>query len=952
MRLMSPRSVIRTEFFLVLLVLAMLASTSYGAPPERKLRKPKPHPKLRLPAATRGDAAVLTLGARLPEVAEAYDLKPAQLISLLRADLSLAVDRRGRLHFTEEPVPEGAPEAAATGDLPPPGMATPTTANAFALHSLPGSKRTIYLDFRGRVLSNTAWNNEFRGGADIVAPPFDTDGNPGSFSESELGTIVKIWQRMAEDFAPFDVDVTTQLTDEGQLTRSSEEDEIFGMRVLLSPLSPVLGNYGGLAYVGVFDDIGDYYKPAIVMPERLSRSEKNMAEAASHEVGHTLGLSHDGTTTGSSYYQGGGTGETSWAPLMGAGYTKNLTQWSRGEYQFANNHENDLAIIQTLGLEERPDDHGDSRESATFLAAGSSFAVTGVIGLESDVDMFSFDTAAGEVSLLVSPASLGSNLDVLLQLFRADGSLVATNNGLTNLAAGLSLTLPAGRYFVAVQGTGKGLPTGSSGYSSYGSMGQYLLQGTLVDPSGSVPPVAIAQANPTTGPAPLLVRLNGADSFDQDGTLVQFAWNFGDGQGATGAEVTHTYSSTGQYQAELTVVDNSGFSRSAAVTITVTPPNLPPVARATANPVSGTVPLSVDFNGSGSSDPEGALGELRWDFGDGTGGTGPTPTHLYSIPGRYVAWLIVTDAGGLSASNAVNIEVLSPVHPPTARFTATPATGPAPLLSTLDATVSTAGDQPLAQFTWLFGDGDGDSGPVVNHTFAAEGAYDVTLVVTDAVGLTSTNTQRIVVSAPLIPVATGNLAPTPVASATPASGMTPLPVSFSSAGSLDPDGYIASFAWNFGDGTTGTGPAPLHTYLIPGDYVAVLTVTDDRGASRSTAVNVQALPDLRLRTQSITLVTGGTTTSQAVRATVRVTDASGNPLAGVTVKGSWSGQVTGTSSAVTDANGNAVMTSSRTSTNGSITFKITQLTASGRIYAPELNVVSSAKIRITGLPSS
>ncbi len=77
---------------------------------------------------------------------------------------------------------------------------------------------------------------------------------------------------------------------------------------------------------------GTYYKPALVFPERLGNSDRYIAEAAAHECGHTLGLLHDGTTTGTEYYAGHGTGATGWAPIMGNGYYKSLTQWSKGEY--------------------------------------------------------------------------------------------------------------------------------------------------------------------------------------------------------------------------------------------------------------------------------------------------------------------------------------------------------------------------------------------------------------------------------------------------------------------------------------------------------------------------------------------------------------------------------------------------------------------------------------------
>ena len=89
---------------------------------------------------------------------------------------------------------------------------------------------------------------------------------------------------------------------------------------------------GGVAYVGIFDNVGDTYKPALVFFDMLgSGNEKYVAEAISHEAGHNMGLNHDGAA-GTGYYQGHGSGATGWAPIMGVGYYQPLVQWSKGEY--------------------------------------------------------------------------------------------------------------------------------------------------------------------------------------------------------------------------------------------------------------------------------------------------------------------------------------------------------------------------------------------------------------------------------------------------------------------------------------------------------------------------------------------------------------------------------------------------------------------------------------------
>lgn len=527
-------------------------------------------PPVNLPEVSRSEKAIQNLGAHLPDVARAYGLRAEELQSLLREDASLAVDRAGRLHFTD-PAPAEALPAEATAEA-----ALAPLADTFRLHSRPGAKRIIYLDFDGHVISGTGWNSTYNAGRDIVAPPWDIDGSPATFGDVERTRIQQIWQRVAEDYAPFDVDVTTELGSESQITRSGTSDEYYGTRVLISAISSYFGHYGGIAYVGVFDDVGDTYKPALVFPENLGpNGEKYIAEAASHEAGHNLGLSHDGTST-TGYYEGHGSGVTGWAPIMGAGYYKNLTQWSKGEYSGANNKQDDLAVMQAYGLPVRADDHGNTAVSASYFPAGVQLSVSGVIERQTDTDVFAFTTGAGVISINVLVADLGANLDMIVELRDANGNLLATHNPVDQLGATLNYSVPAGTYFLHVRGAGFGDPL--TGYSAYGSLGQYWILGTVIDPSGTVAPVANASANPASGTAPLLVQFDGSASFDQDGSIVSYSWNFGDGTTGTGATVSHTYAA-GTYTATLTVTDNSGLSSSKSLAIQAQPPVVPTTVR-------------------------------------------------------------------------------------------------------------------------------------------------------------------------------------------------------------------------------------------------------------------------------------------------------------------------------------------------------------------------------------
>ena len=346
----------------------------------------------------------------------------------------------------------------------------------FFLNSNPGAKHTIYLDFDGHTTTNTSWNSQY-GINSIYTPAYDIDGNVSSFSDSELTRIQHIWQRVAEDFLPFDVNVTTEDPGTDALRRNSIADQTWGTRVAIGGNSRDwfgANNAGGVAYIGSFDWFSD--TPAFVFEENLSNgNEKFIAEAITHEVGHTLGLNHDGIGN-SSYYSGHGSGATGWAPILGTAYYKEVTQWSRGDYNNANNQEDDLNIITKNGFGYREDDHGDTNTSATALNIfGQNFTGNGIIERNTDYDVFSFTTDSGTVSLDILPGQRGANLDILALLYDAQGNLIASSNPFEQLSANFNLSLEAGEYYLHVTGTGK-----EGAYSDYGSLGQYSINGTVV----------------------------------------------------------------------------------------------------------------------------------------------------------------------------------------------------------------------------------------------------------------------------------------------------------------------------------------------------------------------------------------------------------------------------------------------------------------------------------------
>lgn len=396
------------------------------------------------------------------------------------------------------------------GSLPDPTLTSGTTvaasqtpayplASTFRLNSLPGAKHTIYLDFTGHTARGTLWNYSGNG-ATITTPAYNTDGRAG-FSSGELQRIQEVWQRVAEDFAPFNVNVTTQEPSVGALVRSSASDTAWGVRVVIggSGNDWAGGNYGGIAYVNSFGSIASVETPAYVFPAGLYNGHAPyVAEAASHEVGHTLGLLHDGTST-AEYHDGGG----GWAPIMGVGYYEPVTQWSRGAYADADNKEDDLSIIASAanGFGYRADDAGNTLAAANMLGVvGTSVGSGGLIERNSDLDVYSFETVGGFANFTVSPAAIGGNLNVLAEILDAAGNVVASANPGGVLSATLNATLTAGTYYLRVSGAGEA----SAGYDDYGSLGQYRVSG---DVAGAIAPPSFSVSDVVATEHPGLMQL-------------------------------------------------------------------------------------------------------------------------------------------------------------------------------------------------------------------------------------------------------------------------------------------------------------------------------------------------------------------------------------------------------------------------------------------------------------
>ncbi len=309
-------------------------------------------------------------------------------------------------------------------------------------------------------------------------------------------------------------------------------------------------------------------------------------------------------------------------------------------------------------------------------------------------------------------------------------------------------------------------------------------------------PSAAIEAAPLTAPgAPL--TFDGSGSAPGERPIARYEWDFQDGTRAEGAQVSHSFARSGRYVVTLRVRDDLPGPCDSSVAQMIVDVNAPPVAVAGAD-VHAAVGETVKLDGRGSYDIDGDIVAWSWDLGDGTTMTGPEVSHAYERPGTYTATLTVRDGADLANSTATSTLRVLVNDPPV------PAPGPERHVAVgeiipFDGSASVDRDGRIIRYAWAFGDGSTGDGAQVPYAYAAPGRYQATLSVTDDSGTSSSTRSAsalIVVNAP------------PVAKAGPDQLVTASEVSFDGSGSSDPDGAIASYAWDFGDGTTGTGPKP------------------------------------------------------------------------------------------------------------------------------------------------
>jgi RHS repeat-associated protein len=410
---------------------------------------------------------------------------------------------------------------------------------------------------------------------------------------------------------------------------------------------------------------------------------------------------------------------------------------------------------------------------------------------------------------------------------------------------------------------GQGVTSGSSinplAQAVYASAGSYTVTLTATDSTGAVVQVTkqinvaldtlpdiVIDAEPRQGQAPLAVDFNANATIASAGdSLTSFQWTFDDGSSATGAIVRHVFTQKGEHLATLLVSDSKNGVSQKSVVIFVNQ-GIAPVASFSSSQVMGTVPLTISFDGGASFDRVhgGDVAQYIWDFGDGSAiANGKTTSHTYTAPGTYDVQLKVFDAAG-SGNVAVQRVVVAPSLPPIAVANASVLNGVAPQLITFNALGSFDPEgAPLVSYEWAFSDGTFDQGISVTHTFTVAGSYQATLRVRDIAGLYS-------IPAILNITITQNLPPIASFTANVSAGLGVLSAAFDASSSTDPDGQIAAYFWDFGDGMQSSGVTTSHIYTTPGQFNVALTVTDNRGAqttlSKSITVRDTQAPVIQL----------------------------------------------------------------------------------------------------------
>jgi hypothetical protein len=393
-------------------------------------------------------------------------LEDRRLLSAGTVDPTLAVDSlptpllstSGAAVMASAPFPKSTFQVGTTHPL----------SSVPALNSLPGARASLYLDFVG------GYTPGYGTYGNITTPAYDRDGDPTTFSNSELASIQKIWSGVAEDYAPFNINVTTVAP--SNMSHGVTETVYIGGNGAWAG-----GGSGGISYVGDFTNTSVPNVAFVFSANLIGKGgpgdPRYTADAASHEAGHSFGLYHQslysGTTMLQQYNPGPGNGTS---PLMGYSYGAARSLWWDGTSSISSRSiQDDMSVIAsgTNGFGYRSETVGNSAATATPLTVqnGTSVRASGIIIKPTDLDFYSVNSGPGQVTFKITVPAGVNDLAPTAELLDASGTTVLARGTAspTNFSVTLTANLAAGgSYRILVSSDG-----------SYGNVGQYSVQGTV-----------------------------------------------------------------------------------------------------------------------------------------------------------------------------------------------------------------------------------------------------------------------------------------------------------------------------------------------------------------------------------------------------------------------------------------------------------------------------------------
>jgi PKD repeat protein len=571
-----------------------------------------------------GQDAIDTFSAeQFKALADSLNVTEEFLKDQMLNDDDLKVDKEGRLLYMDKgPSKDELAELAKVGTMP--VMDAPAGTDLYKLHSKSGASKVLYLDFTGPAIpAGTAW----LGGMPIQAVPFTQN-------------IYAIWKGVMDDYAPFDVDVTTEKPSAEAMERTDFYDKNYGFTVVISgsrDMGICNGMCGGVSYVNVFASVNNKrVQPSWVFSEMypVDNRERYISTVIAHESGHSLGLMHKGIGPHAGFqmtdaYYDGRYHETSvihgalrtHTPIMGKGYYSVIPQWSDGNYSmWSNNKQDDMAYIAE-SIPRIPADTTNTKETASSFQTAYVSNVNGVrtnivktvglIEVAEDLDYYTFDVqnAASDIDFLISNCvdkeatevinmDMG-NLHIFATLYDEAGNVVKEFKE-KSPSVRIKMTLEPGKYYIAITSGSYARQISPNtyddysffansdheGYTNYGSLGYYSITGYYSSGLTPTTPTATIDVSKTTGKSPLTVNFNSARTNAGNSTITSYDWDFGNGQTSTMANPTTVFENDGTYNVFLTVTNKAGLSNTISKQIVVTTPVAPPPVVYTGETVS------------------------------------------------------------------------------------------------------------------------------------------------------------------------------------------------------------------------------------------------------------------------------------------------------------------------------------------------------------------------------